>query len=198
MPLTNEGARRRRKRAGEKAAPSGKTTGTPEDRSGGPTRRRYDPPASGGEGLRSWLPHQLAVLQRLAFLPGAVVVAEVDALAEGRVSGAPELVEQAGPRVAEVLQLQLDEGRGAVVIVAGDLEAEAVRLVLGVADEGERGGGDHQVDQAEEQDDQRQGGDVRQLGEAEAGAVARDQPAGRAVDHPQAEQGQRRSHDDDL
>jgi len=56
------------------------------------------------------------------------------------VAGAPDLVEQAGPGIAQVFLLELDERGGALMVVAGDLQAEAVRLVLRVPGEGEEGG----------------------------------------------------------
>src|SRR5690348_7219265 len=82
---------------------------------------------------RPALLEQVLVGERLAVLPRAVAVAEVDALAERRVIGAQQLEQPVRARVGQVVLLQLHERGRRRVVVAGDLEAEPVGFVLGVA-----------------------------------------------------------------
>src|SRR4051812_1126751 len=63
------------------------------------------------------LPDQPSIFERFPLVPRSVFVAEVDALAERRMAGAPELVEQARARIAQILLLELHERRRAVVAV---------------------------------------------------------------------------------
>src|SRR5262245_19717032 len=119
---------------------------------------------------------QMLVAARLVLGPRVVVVAEVDALAEKRVIGAPELVEEAATRDAQVLFLESDEGGGARVVVLRDLEAEAVGFVLLPARVAGPDGRDHERDHTDQDQQERNGRDVRQLGEAESLAPTRDDP----------------------
>src|SRR5262245_7064817 len=77
---------------------------------------------------------QMLVRKRLALLPRAVGVAEVDALAERRMIGAKHLEQPVRTRVRQVVLLQLDERCRRRVVVTCDLEAETVGFVLGVSD----------------------------------------------------------------
>ena len=72
----------------------------------------------------------MAVPQRLAFLPGAIVVAEVDPLAERRMAGLPQTISDVRARDAQVLLLQLDESGRRRVVVPRDLQPETVGFVF--------------------------------------------------------------------
>src|SRR5262245_47603517 len=98
----------------------------------------------------------MAVSQRLAFLPGAIFIGEVYALAERRMVRLQQSDQDIRTRDGQIFLLQFDEGRRRRVIVARDLDAEAVGLAFIVARVGKGDWlGDLETD-VEEQDDQRQ------------------------------------------
>ena len=74
----------------------------------------------------------------------------------------PELVEESRPRVAQVLGLELHERGAERVVVARDLEREAVGFVLVVPRVGEGHRGDQEREQVGQQDEEGQGGDIGQ------------------------------------
>src|SRR5215475_9865599 len=98
----------------------------------------------------------MTIQQRLASFPGAVIVGEVYALAESRVTGLPKFDQDVWARDGQVLLLQFDEGRRRRAVVLCDLKAEPVGLVFIVAREGQGDRPDDQEIGAKEQDDQRQ------------------------------------------
>src|SRR5262249_7055415 len=86
--------------------------------------------------VRSWLSEWARTIRvggrlRSGFPPHRVIgVAEVDPLADARMAGAEDLVEQARAGMAEVLPLQLDERHRGRMVGVGQLEGEAIGLVL--------------------------------------------------------------------
>ena len=94
----------------------------------------------------------------------------------------------AGTRIAEVLALQLHEGRGRRVIVLRQFQGEAVGLVFHVAAERQPDGHERKRDHLHQQQDQRQRGHVGELVEAKPLLVPLEQHAGEPVDQVQPDQ----------
>ena len=76
-------------------------------------------------------------------------IAKIDPLADARVAGSEDLVEQAGAGIAQVLLLHLDECHGGGMVGARQVEGEPVGLVLLVAAVGQ---GDRAQDQGRDFD----------------------------------------------
>src|SRR3954447_11856084 len=98
----------------------------------------------------------VGVAQWRALAPGVIVVAELDPLAQWRMTRAPQLEQGSGPRVAERVLLQLHECRSRTVIRLRNLEAETVRFVLHVAGQRELCGLDRQREHAGDEEQQGQ------------------------------------------
>src|SRR4051812_26819030 len=77
------------------------------------------------------------IAQRRACPPRVIVVAELDALTERRMPGAPQRDQRSRPGVPERVLLQLHERGPRAVICLRDLETETVRFMLEVTAEGE-------------------------------------------------------------
>src|SRR5262249_33863512 len=73
---------------------------------------------------------QMCVNLGLTRFPRAILIAEVDAVAERRMARSPDHEEDAGPRVAEIGASQLDECPSASFVVVRQLEREAIALVF--------------------------------------------------------------------
>jgi len=131
-------------------------------------------PVGGDGGVCGGVPGEIGlVLGGLAVCPGFVLIEEVDAVADGRVGGAHEDVEETGSRDAEIGVLQADETGGGGVVVNEYLQAEAVGFMFEMAAVGKSDGRENQRNNAQKQHDQGEGSDVRELVEAEALAGAR-------------------------
>src|SRR5579864_5573007 len=87
---------------------------------------RVGPSAAG----RSLAGEAVTIDERRARGPRVVIVGELDPLAEARMGGTPDRVQEPGARNVEVLLLELHESHGGRVIVAGELEPEPIGLVL--------------------------------------------------------------------
>jgi hypothetical protein len=73
---------------------------------------------------------EISVAQGATSGPRPVSVGELDPLAQGRVTRAPEPVEETRSGQVEILLLQPHERQGSSPVVASELEAEPIGLVL--------------------------------------------------------------------
>src|SRR4029077_5156714 len=73
------------------------------------------------------VPESFRIAQWRALSPWVIDVAELDALAERRMIGAPQLEQRTGPGIAKRVLLQLPERGPCTVVRLCDLEPEAIR-----------------------------------------------------------------------
>ena len=72
----------------------------------------------------------MPVFQGFILIPWTVAVEKVDPFANGRMGGAPDLVEHPRTRIAQILLLQDEKAFARRLIVLGDLKPKTVRFVL--------------------------------------------------------------------
>src|SRR5438132_8465845 len=79
--------------------------------------------------LSGGISEQVAVLERFTFVPRPILVAEINPLTKRRVGAAPQTVEKSRSGHAQVLGLQTHETHRRRMIILGDLQPKAIRLV---------------------------------------------------------------------
>lgn len=72
----------------------------------------------------------LLVYHILARLPGLILIAEINPVAESWMIGAPKLVNQTRTRITQIFLLKFDECRCGVVVIPRYLKSEYIGLML--------------------------------------------------------------------
>lgn len=106
-------------------------------------------------------PQQSVVAEPALAFPRAILVCEIDSVAQRGMTTAKQHEQPAGPRDCEILLLQADESRCGGMVVSRQLEPEPVGLVLLVPAEGEYPGADHEGHRPPKKQKQGKGGHVR-------------------------------------
>ena len=122
----------------------------------------------------AWFEQKL-VFYLSAFRPGFVTVGKVDALARRRMAGPPKFIHRTGTGNAQIFDLQLHLGCGGGVIITGNLQSKPVGFVFLVPRKREDAGTQREMANAEEEENQRPGSDIRNAVETELFLEATDQ-----------------------